>query len=44
MYETLKRMYNNDKIDKVGLKTAVSTKGWITPTEYEQITGEPYVE
>ena len=39
-YETFvngKRLWN---IDQVG--NAV-VKGWITPAEYEEITGEPYV-
>lgn len=44
MYETLKRMYGNGKIDAVGLKKAVSEKGWITSNEYKKITGKSYVE
>lgn len=41
MFETIKRIYN-----KAGNKEAVRNavlKGWITPEEYETITGEVYV-
>lgn len=40
MFETIKRIYN-----KTGNKDAVRNavlKGWITPEEYEVITGEAY--
>lgn len=40
MFETIKRIYN-----KTGNKEAVKNavlKGWITPEEYEAITGEVY--
>lgn len=38
MFETIKRLYG-----KTGDKTIVSNavkKGWITPEQYEEITGE----
>lgn len=40
MFETIKRIYN-----KTGNKEVVGNavlKGWITPDEYEVITGEVY--
>ena len=36
MYETLKRLYLDEKITAEGLQKAVA-KGWITQDEYNQI-------
>jgi len=41
MYERIKRLYEEGKLDKKGVANAVK-KGWITPDEYKEITGEPY--
>lgn len=41
MFETLKRLYNEGRLSKEGVANAV-TKGWVTPEQYEEITGEPY--
>ena len=43
MYERLKRLYDEGKLDKYGLVNAV-VKGWITTEQYEEITGSPYNE
>lgn len=39
MFERLKRLYNEGKIDEAGLQVAVE-KGWITAEEKAQIIGE----
>lgn len=36
MFERLKRLYNEGKIDKSGLQAAVE-KGWITAEQKEEI-------
>lgn len=41
MYNRIKRLYEQGKLDKNGVKNAV-IRGWITPEQYEEITGEPY--
>lgn len=41
MYERIKRLYEEGKLNKQGIANAV-LKGWITPEQYEGITGEPY--
>ena len=38
---TIARLYEQGRLDDVGLKKAVRLK-WITPAEYETITGKPY--
>lgn len=40
MYTTIKRLYANTK-DKTLVANAVK-KNWITPEQYEKITGEAY--
>lgn len=40
MFETLNRLYHENRLTKEGLLNAV-TKGWITAQQYEEITGEP---
>ena len=40
-YNTLKKKYDAGGMTKKGLKKAVKLT-WITPEEYEQITGETY--
>ena len=42
-YEKVKNYYNKGlwSIDRV--RNAV-VKGWITPEEFEEITGQPYIE
>lgn len=40
MYNTIKRLYEKTG-DKAVVKNAV-IKGWITPKQYEEITGEFY--
>lgn len=42
MFATLKRMYDKEKIDKASLRVAVSDKGWISPAQYVEITGEQF--
>jgi len=42
MYDTLKRLYDDGQLGKDGLKKAVAVYGWITPEQYELITGEVY--
>lgn len=41
MFERLKRLYNEGKLDAQGIENAVA-KGWITADEYKEITGEDY--
>lgn len=41
MYETLKRLYTDGRLTVEGLKNAV-VKNWITPEQYQEITGLPY--
>jgi hypothetical protein len=41
MYYTLLRLYVQGSLSKAGLKNAVA-KGWISETEYEDITGDEY--
>lgn len=41
MYERIKRLYEEGKLDKNGVRNAV-IKGWITKEQYKEITGEPY--
>ncbi|WP_141434377.1 XkdX family protein [Bacillus sp. 03113] len=41
MFETLKRLYEDERLNKVGLQNAIN-KGWITTEQYTEITGEPY--
>jgi len=41
MYERIKRLYEEGRLDKQGVANAVE-RGWITPAQYQEITGEPY--
>lgn len=41
MFERLKRLFDNGKLSKDGVKTAVK-KGLITEADYLKITGEVY--
>ena len=41
MYERLKRLYEEGRVDKAGLVNAVD-KGLITKEQYTSITGESY--
>ena len=41
-YEKVKAYYDMGIWDKRKVHDAL-VKGWITPSEYEEITGEPYV-
>lgn len=41
MFDRLKKLYDNKRLTKAGLKNAVKI-GWITREEYEVITGEAY--
>lgn len=41
-FEKVKKYYDDGKWDKVKVKNAVFK--WITPDEYEEITGETYFE
>ena len=41
MFERLKKLYDEGRITKAGLKNAVR-KGWITEEQYTEITGEVY--
>lgn len=43
MYDTLKRLYDSDKLTKEMLGRAIG-KGWITADEYKTITGEDYAD
>lgn len=38
MYETLKRLYEENRLTQEGLQNAV-TKGWITEEQYQTIIG-----
>lgn len=40
-YEKVKDYYDRNLWDVTRMSNAV-TKGWITETEYEEITGSPY--
>ena len=40
-FELVKRYYDSGLWGKAAVRNAV-VKGWITPAEYELITGEPY--
>lgn len=39
MFERLKMLYEQGRIDKAGLLKAVERK-WITPAQYKEIVGE----
>lgn len=41
MFERLKKLYEEGRMTKAGLKNAVK-KGWITAEQYQEITGEQY--
>ena len=41
MYERIKRLYEQGKLDKQGVWNAVPKL--ITAEQYEEITGEPYI-
>ncbi len=41
MYERIKKLYDNGKLDKAGVRNAV-VRGWISPEQYKDITGEDY--
>ena len=41
-FEKVKNYYDNGVWDKNRVRNAVGR--WITPAEYEEITGEPYEE
>ncbi|MDU7339216.1 MAG: XkdX family protein [Clostridium sp.] len=41
MFETLKRLYDSDKLNKAMLSRAIG-KGWITAQQYKEITMEDY--
>jgi uncharacterized XkdX family phage protein len=43
MYNSIKRYYDMGKYTKEQVKIFVKA-GWITPEQYQEITGEPYVE
>ncbi len=43
MYDTLLRLYKTEKLTKQGLEKAV-LRDWITPEQYQGITGEAYTE
>ena len=40
-YNKVKKWYDSGRWTKEMVHNAV-TEGWITPEEYEEITGEPY--
>ena len=42
MFERLKRLYNAGRLNDESLRLAVDPNGWITPEQYEEITGEPF--
>jgi hypothetical protein len=42
MFETIQRLYNEGRLNNEGVGNAVE-KNWITPEQYEEITGNPYV-
>lgn len=41
MFNRIKRLYDQGKLDKNGVKNAV-LRGWITEEQYKEITGEEY--
>lgn len=43
MFKAIASLYKRGRIDKAGVREAVS-KGLITPGQYEEITGEEYKE
>ncbi len=43
MFDTLKRLYGAGRLPKANLKKAVAAPfEWITPEDYQTITGEAY--
>ena len=42
MFERLKRLYNAGRLNDESLRAAVEPNAWITPEQYEEITGKPY--
>lgn len=40
MFWTLERLYKSGQLDDTGLRRAVEEKHWITPEQYQEITGE----
>lgn len=42
-FDKVKKYYDEGRWNKYRVSEAVK-KGWITPAEYEEITGEPYQE
>lgn len=41
MINRIKRLYDQGKLDKNGVKNAV-LRGWITEDQYKEITGDEY--
>lgn len=41
MFNRVKRLYDQGKLDKNGVKNAV-LRGWITEDQYKEITGEEH--
>ena len=42
MFDRLKRLYNAGRLNDESLRAAVEPNAWITPEQYEEITGKPY--
>lgn len=43
MFDRLKRLYENGRLTDESLRAAVEPNAWITPDQYEEITGKPYI-
>lgn len=39
MFDMLKRLWFEGKLNEAQLRKAVAEKGWITPEQFEQISG-----
>ena len=44
MFEMIRNLYNSGLMSKDKLKLCVSLKQWITPEQYEEISGEEYIQ
>ncbi|MGG1637232.1 XkdX family protein [Paenibacillus sp. NRS-1760] len=42
MFESIKRLWDTQKIDEPALRKAVAVKGWISQEQYKEISGKDY--
>lgn len=42
MFDAIKRLWDAQRMDEPALRRAVAAKGWITPAQYKEISGQEY--